>query len=216
MNVIVYVEGPSDKLAMEALLRPLLDEKQQKGVTILFREASKGDKKKSLLMKEPRRAANIIMNNPSAFIVIMPDLYPKNKAFRHTTVDELRNGILLQFEQALASRNRADDPRLRERFNVFCFKYDLEALLLAAENALKNRLGVNHLKVSWKIPVEDQDHDNPPKRIVEDLFESHGTPYVPTVDAPLVLGASNLQDITTRCPQCFKPFVEFLTGLHTG
>ena len=47
MKVIVYVEGPSDKLAMEALLKPLMDEKQDRGVGITFAEASGGDKKKS-------------------------------------------------------------------------------------------------------------------------------------------------------------------------
>jgi len=215
MKVIVYVEGPSDKLAMEALLKPLVDEKQEKGVTIAFAEASEGDRKKSLLMKEPRRAANIIMNDPRALVVILPDLYPKDKAFPHTTVDELSNGILRQFEQALATRHRDGDPRLKERFKVFCFKHDMEALLLAADKALNTRLGVNHLDVTWRLPVEDQDHDNPPKRIVENLFKSYGTHYVGTVDAPLVLGAANLQDIANRCPQCFKPFVEFLANLGT-
>ena len=34
MKVIVYVEGPSDKLAMEALLRPLLERKRGNGVSI--------------------------------------------------------------------------------------------------------------------------------------------------------------------------------------
>jgi len=89
----------------------------------------------------------------------------------------------------------------------------MEALLLAADKALKNRLGVNHLEVTWRIPVEDQDHDNPPKRIVENLFKSCRMHYVGTVDAPLVLGAASLQDIADRCRQCFKPFVEFLANL---
>jgi len=35
-KVIVYVEGPSDQAAMEALLAPLLQQKLQEGVVISF------------------------------------------------------------------------------------------------------------------------------------------------------------------------------------
>ena len=43
-EVIVYVEGRSDRLAMEVLLKPLLQQKIQKGVAIRFFEAPKGDR----------------------------------------------------------------------------------------------------------------------------------------------------------------------------
>jgi hypothetical protein len=99
---------------------------------------------------------------------------------------------------------------------VFCFKYDLEALILAAEEALKDRLGAKSLSVTWRIPVEDQNHNCPPKHIVEELFTKHGKRYQGTVDAPLILGASKYQDIAERCFQCFKPFVQFLASLFPG
>lgn len=35
-QVIVYVEGPSDKMAMESLLEPILDRAKQKGTFIRF------------------------------------------------------------------------------------------------------------------------------------------------------------------------------------
>ena len=107
-----------------------------------------------------------------------------------------------------------DDDRLKDRFRVFCFKYDLEVLILASEEALKTRLGIDHLEVTWQIPVEDQDHDQPPKKIVETLFKEYGIRYKGTADAPLILGQSNYLDIADKCPQCFKPFVDFLTSLR--
>ena len=45
MRVIVYVEGPSDKAAMNALLEPLLEQKRQEGISIEFFETPAGDRK---------------------------------------------------------------------------------------------------------------------------------------------------------------------------
>jgi len=213
-EVIVYVEGRSDKLGMEALLRALLQKKLQEGVVIKFSEAPKGDKKRSVLTKVPRKALEIILDKANAIVVAMPDLYPKDVGFEHETFDQLETGVLEEFNKALMNRRVADDIRIKDRFKVFCFKYDLEALILASEEALKSRLGVNRLDVTWRKPVEDQDHNHPPKRIVEKLFEKHGSRYQATVDAPLILGASDYKEIADKCAQCFKPFVEFLTNLQ--
>jgi hypothetical protein len=79
---------------------------------------------------------------------------------------------------------------------------------------LLNRLGVKSLNVTWRVPVEDQNHERPPKRIVEELFAKHAIRYQGTVDAPLILGASKYQEVADRCLQCFKPFVQFLVGLQ--
>jgi hypothetical protein len=213
MKVVVYVEGPSDRAAMLALLAPLLEQKKQEGISIDFFESPEGDKKASVLTKVPKRAAIIIRNDPSAIVVAMPDLYPKNKGFVHETFKELEAGILKNFADALQAKGRAIDARLRKRLKVFCFKHDLEALLLAAKEALGYRLGASSLKVTWKIPVEDQNHGRPPKRIVEELFAQYSKSYRDTVDAPVILGASKYQDIADQCPQCFKPFVQFLASL---
>lgn len=216
MRVLVYVEGPSDKAAMLALLAPLLEQKRKEGIAIDFFESPTGDKKASVLTKVPRKAANIILNDPQATVVAMPDLYPKDKVFPHETVDELVTGILKNFDNALQSKGRGADARLKERFKVFCFKHDLESLILAAEEGLKGRLGVRALDATWRVPVEDQNHERPPKRVVEEIFRKHGKRYQDTVDAPLVLSTSHYRDIADRCPQCFKPFVQFLTGLRSG
>lgn len=214
MKVIVYVEGMSDKFAMEALLAPLIEEKSCQGISIQFFEAPSGDKKESVLTKVPLRAVNIILNDPSAIVVAMPDLYPKNKGFPHETVEELTSGIIARFMNHLIYKCGNNAVQFENRFKVFCFKHDLEVLLLASVDALKERLGIDELEQSWVIPVEDQNHDNPPKRIVEQLFQKCGKYYKGTIDAPVILGSVNYRDIANLCEQCFKPFVEFLKELR--
>jgi hypothetical protein len=208
------MEGPSDKAAMRSMLEPLIEQKKQQGVTIEFFDSPNGDRKVVVLTKIPRKAVNIILNDPSAIVVAMPDLYPRNKAFPHETFEELASGILKNFDDALRTKTGNVDARLKERFRVFCFKHDLEALILASEESLKRRLETHSLRVTWRVPVEDQNHNHPPKRIVEDLFQQYGKRYKETVDAPLILAGSNYLEVADRCPQCFKPFVEFLQGLQ--
>jgi len=213
-KVIIYVEGPSDQAAMEALLEPLIEEKSREGVVITFSRALRGDRKRYILLEVPQRAVGIILSTPHSIVVAMPDLYPKNKGFKHETFDELEAGILRNFNSALQHKGVEDDSQVRERFRVFCFKHDLEALVLASKEALRKYFSIDRLEVTWKTPVEDQDHDNPPRQIVERLFKEHGQTYKTTDHAPLILGASDYRDIAEKCPQCFKPFVEFLSSLE--
>lgn len=210
MKIIIYVEGPSDKYAMETLLGPLVESRLQDGIAIEFFQAPPGDAKASVLTKVPKRAVNILINDPKSIVVAMPDLYPMNKAFAHETFAQLENGIVDGFEQALRLKG-IDDQRVTDRFRVFCFKHDLEALLLAVPDALARRLGVDSIAVSWTTPVEDQNHGRPPKRVVEQLYASYGKRYKDTVDAPLVLNAVNYEEVADQCYQCFRPFVDFLS-----
>jgi len=212
MRVVVYVEGISDKLALESLLRPLLMTKRNVGVTIDFFEAPPGDKKKSVMEKVPIKAVNILRNDHEAVVVALPDLYPMNKAFPHVSVQELSEGISRNFTRALEAKGIAD-ARIVERFHVFCLKHDLEALVLAAEESLCRRLGARHLVRNWVLPVENQNHDRPPKVVVEELFKEHGKRYVAKADAPHILSSASYTDIAARCPQCFAPFVKFIESI---
>lgn len=212
-SVMVYVEGPSDQAAMTALLRPLIERKAQTGIRIQFFEAPRGDKKESVMQKVPKRAALILANDPNAIVIAMPDLYPLNKALPHETPQQLYDVVQIEFNNALKERGLADDRRYLERFKTFCFKYDLEALVLAAEEALALRLDKETVTVTWRKPVEDQNNNHPPKTVVRELFEQHGTNYAETADAPLILGLSDYLHIADACQQCFKPFVEFLEQL---
>lgn len=212
MKVVVYDEGVSDKLALESLLRPLLMTKRNEGVAIDFFEAPPGDKKKSVMEKVPVRAANILLNDPQSVVVALPDLYPMNKGFPHVSAQELAEGVHRNFAHALKLKG-VTDTRVAARFHVFCLKHDLEVLLLAAEEALGSHLDVQHLVRSWVVPVEDQNHTNPPKVVVEELFHRHGRRYIETSDAPMILASVTYKDIAARCPQCFAPFVEFIESL---
>jgi hypothetical protein len=220
MRVIIYVEGSSDKNAMEALLVKLINKKSEQGVSIEFfpvkggNNDRGGDAKKELLLNAPIKAVNILCNNSYSIAIILPDLYPKNKGFPHETFQQLEAGIMKIFSQALQKKG-IQDERLKERFKVFCFKYEMEALILGAESALQSKLGVTSLAVTWTIPVEDQNHDRPPSKIVEQLFRDSGKGYKKTVDAKLILGNTSYQEIAEKCPQCFKPFVEFIEGIRT-
>jgi len=77
MRVIIYVEGASDKAALEALLAPLIAVKSQQGIGIEFfpvkgsRNERGGDAKKDLLTKVPIKAVNILKNNSSAIDFMM-------------------------------------------------------------------------------------------------------------------------------------------------
>lgn len=219
-KVEIYVEGPSDKLAMEALLRPLIEVKLQQGIKIEFiptkgkNNDRGGDAKKDLLTKIPIKTVNIISNIPNSIVVVIPDLYPKNKGFPHETLPQLEQGILQNFQQTLQSKG-INDHRFQERFKVFCFKHDLESLILAAESQLSSRIDVTQpqLPKTWTIPVEDQNHDIPPKKIVEEIFKKYGKSYKESVDAPIILANARYQEIAKLCPQAFKPFVQFLENL---
>jgi len=219
MYVVIYVEGISDKNAMELLLASLIAEKQELGIAIQFAcikgkdNQRGGDAKKDLLTKMPEKAVEFLRNQPGSIMVLMPDLYPKNKGFPHETFAELEAGIMERFSRALEAKGLADDSRFRERFKVFCFQHDLEVLILAAEEQLKKYLGVKSFKISWQIPVEEQNQDLPPKRIVERLFESCGRKYKELRDASSILKEVDYHTISDRCPQSFKPFINFLENL---
>jgi len=213
-KVIIYVEGPGDKLSMELLLETIIQKAASNGIAITFHEAPRGDKKKSLIEKIPKKAANILLNDNGSVVAVIPDLHPKDKVFPHKTYQELSIGIFDIFKKILIKKHPSHDKRLYQRFKIFCFKHDLEALLLAAHEQLSVRLTSDLIPVTWCIPVEDQNHNgNHPKKIIENLFKSYGQFYKDTYDAPIILGNAPLKTITTRCPECFKPFVDYLESL---
>jgi phenylpyruvate tautomerase PptA (4-oxalocrotonate tautomerase family) len=111
-SVAIYVEGKSDQSALTELLRPLIEKKQQDGVAIQFFEAPSGDRKESLMVKVPKRAAKILKNDPSAIVIAVPDLYPLNKGEAHTTPGELFTIMRREYEREAAKMGIGHDPRL--------------------------------------------------------------------------------------------------------
>lgn len=204
-EVFVYVEGPSDQLGMRELFAGVIEFAGQNGKKVDFYPLNG---KEPLLNKGPLRALNILRNKPDSYVFLVPDLYPANKPFPHTTFAELKGALHRKFSEE-AQRKGCDD-RLAERFFVHCFKYDLEALVLASEEPLLARLDKSAFSQHWAKPVENQNHGKPPKRIVEALFRDAGKKYKDTADVPWILGRSRHQDLVNKCQQNFKPFVEDL------
>ena len=148
---------------MKELFASLIMEKSAAGTSIQFFQSREGDKKKTLLTHTPRVAARTLKNKIGSIVAIVPDLYPPNKGFPHRTYDELRTGAEAVFIRECGRIASGSENELLARFKVFCFKHDLEVLLLASPEALKNHLRTESLKINWTSPAENQNHDVPPK-----------------------------------------------------
>ncbi len=207
-EVFVYLEGPSDQIGMRRLLSHPIEYAADKGNRVEFYFM---DGKEPLLKNGPKKAINILRNKPNSWVFLVPDLYPQNKPFKHSTYEELKKELEKIFGSELQRKNC--DERLKDRFLIHCFKYDLETLLLASDKALLKRLGTTKFTRTWTNPVEDQDHHRPPKRVVEDLFSDVGMKYKETADVPWILERSDHNDLKNKCPQNFKPFLEDLLNL---
>lgn len=194
MKAWVYVEGPSDKLALEALWRPWRNRLREKrhGLVVVPM-----DTKANLLKKLGPRAAEKLRDNDSDVVVGMPDLYPafEHAAFQHSDVASLK-----QLQQRLVRDALVSAPRLSRtkadhcmpRFLPAVFKHDFEMLLLAAKDALRNALRTTERLGDWRVPVEDQNFARPPKRVIEDLFRTKSVSRrssLETRDAPKILGS---------------------------
>jgi Domain of unknown function (DUF4276) len=216
VKVIVYVEGPSDKRALEALLKPIIDVARKRGVGISL---SPQNGKAPILNDVPRRAADHLEQHPGDWIFALPDLYPMayydGTPNEHHDFDQLARVLRAKFE-ARAAKIHLPAPA-RAHFRVHCLKHDLEVLLLAAPEQLRERLKTKDA-LRFRIPVEDQNDSRPPKRVVEDLFRKYRKKpdYVDTEDAVWVLERASLDAVVSACAQRFAPFVRELRGLAEG
>lgn len=204
-EIQIYVEGKSDKDVLAKLLEDVILAASKKGYCIVL---SPLEGKEPLIKKGPARAVNILLNKPNSYVFLLPDLYPQNIAFPHTTFEELKKQVEKHFVDELMAKKA--DNRLRKRFFVHCFKYDMEVLLLASENALLQFLAKATFSRKWKKPVEDQDHGRPPKRVIEELFKDSNKKYRDTKHAPRILENSDYKELAKTCSQNFKPFMNDL------
>lgn len=214
MKVLVYLEGKSDQRAMEALFHNKIENLKEKNIELTFIGLDPiGSNKTFLVTKIPQRAADIVATDPESIVVAIPDLYPYDCGCQHRSPEELFAFMQTTFCQALGAFDSIPHNS-RERFKVFCFKHDLEALVLAAHEKLSVFLpSTPQSWNTWRLPVEDQNNDEPPKRIVKKLFRECGIVYKESVDAHRILGAADCHTIAARCPQCFKPFVDYIETL---
>lgn len=218
MKVLVYVEGPSDRYGLEALLDPVISQGQQRGVGIRFLPLKD---KASILNDSARKAADHLSDHPDDWVFVLPDLYPMSvyngTPNAHHSFADLNQLLRGRFDAR--AHKVGLSPDAHARFRVHCLKHDLEALLLAAPDQLRRRLGTDDvLRGRWRNPVEDQNDDRPPKRVVEALFDQYRKKpkYTDTIDAPWILKQASLEAITAACPQRFGTFVTELRRLADG
>ena len=216
MKVIVYVEGPSDQKALQALLEPIIEAGRGRRVGISF---SPLGGKAPILHDVPRKAAEILAQSPNDWVFALPDLYPMasfDGSHPHRSFGQLE--ALLQERFASRADKTGLPVKARSHFRVHCLKHDLEALLLASPDELRRRLNTKDaLRGRWRSAVEDQNDTKPPKRVVEELFRQYRRKpdYIDTVDAVWILERASLRSVEPACPQ-FARFVRELRALAEG
>jgi hypothetical protein len=221
VRIYVFVEGPSDVLALYALWNGWLPRLGHAGHGIRVIPLST---KAEFLKKIGHRAAEKLADNPSDFVVGLPDLYPNAEY----TGDRFHKGVadLAAIQQSLVKKSleqdfqwttKESDRTSTDRFCASAFKHDSEMLLLASKAALRSHLRTDHNLGKWIHPVENQNQFKPPKRVVEDLFlQYRKTAYRDTKDAKAVLDrVSDMSQVLfddNRQVQCpvFKGVVDWI------
>ena len=229
MKVFVFVEGPADRGALDALWEDW--RARLRGQRHGIKAIPLGSKSKFFKHIGPR-AAEKIVNNDRDMVVGLPDLYPsapyETMVYRHDSLRDLQRVQSALVRDSLCSVYgvRADrTDTLMTRFFPTAFRYDMEMLLLAAEGRLHDYLGVQRQRPVWPNP-EDVNQQRPPKHVVQDLFRrGGGRAYRDTVHAPAVLRkVLDVREILYResgqvkCP-VFKRTVDWIgskTGLNCG
>jgi hypothetical protein len=217
VNVLVYVEGPADRIALETLLRDLRGEGQRRGIGVRFIPLGG---KASILNHVGAKAADHLASNPDDWVFALPDLYPMvafdSTENAHDCFEGMEAILRRRFAARCAKVGLSEDRH--PRFRIHCLKHDLEVLLLAAPDALRMRLGTRDaLKGRWRSVVEDQNDDQPPKRVVETLFNQYRRKrYIDTDDAPWILSKAVFAEVVEGCQQRFAPFVRELRAIVNG
>lgn len=223
MKVWVFVEGVSDRLALDALWAEWKTQLRQAGWGIHIIPL---DDKSRFFRKMGPRAAEKIVADVSDLAVGLPDLYPnhpyKGTLYEHADLPALKSVQKRLVQGGLRNAfGRADTADLMKRFFPCAMKHDLEVLLLAAKGSLRNRLKTTERLDHWRKPPEDQDQNQPPKRVVESLFQAKlQRSYQDTRDAAAILSNTTLRNVLfddrddVQCP-VFKSLVDWI-GTRTG
>ncbi len=164
------------------------------------------------MKKIPGTAVNILRNDSSYHVIVLPDLYPE---YGYPSFQQLKGFFISKFKESAKSKGISDINinSLLSRFHIYCLKYELEVLILAQPEHLKKYLKLKSIKTKWKSPVKEQNHKNPPSRIVEKVFQEANKKYIKNIDAEMILSNQHYQQLADICVECFKPFVEFLESV---
>jgi len=223
MKVYIYVEGESDKLGLQTLWTNWRKQLRAAGHGI---EIIPLTNKSQYFRKIGPRAAEKLCANNEDIVIGLPDLYP-NQPYARTRFEHSNMAQLMSIQKREVSNalqgvfgvNRPQVRQLLERFLPSALKHDFEMLLLAAKDQLRSFLGTSDRLGNWHNPVEDQNQNHPPKRIIEELFMTKSRTrhaYRDTRDASAVL--QNVTDIKTiiyseanqiKCP-VFKALLDWI------
>jgi hypothetical protein len=227
VKVWVYVEGESDRLALHALWQSWRNALHLKGWGL---QVVPLDTKQKFLCKIGPRAAEKLAGDGRDLVVGLPDLYPNapyaNTELKHDTPDELGRLQRVAVESSLKKVHGIHGEGLSsamERFLPSALKHDMEMLLLAARQRLREVLKTSDRLGNWRTPVEDQNQNMPPKKVVQELFltkSPNKEAYKETRHAPAVL--ERVEDIrellfVDGLPNCpvFKEAMDWI-GQRTG
>lgn len=218
MKVWVFVEGPSDQLALETLWAEWLQRLHPKGWGI---KVIPLESKARFLKKVGPHAALKLVEDPRGLVVGLPDLHP-NRGFsveyQHAGVQDLCALQRRLVKQSLEQTFGQTHTDMLDRFHPSSFKHDAEMLLLASHEALRAHLGAN-TDLGKRRKPEDQNQGQPPKRVVETLYRTYRRrAYRETVDMAAVLRkVSSIRNIVysphgqVQCP-VFKSAMDWIAG----
>jgi hypothetical protein len=192
MRVYVFVEGAADRQALEVLWQGWRERLRAVGWGVAVIPL---DDKSRVLRKIGHRAAEKLVASQQDLVVGLPDLYPiaqyRGTEYGHENLcqlQEIQKGRVTDALRSIYGKSAGDMDGLMRRFLPSALKHDLEMLLLAARNELRAYLRTPDHLGSWRHPVEDQNQQQPPKHIVEELFRTQrGWHYRDTIHAPAVM-----------------------------
>lgn len=192
MKVWVFVEGESDRIALNPLWASWQTRLSRSGWGIQIIPL---DDKSKFFRKIGPHAAEKIVNDDHDLVVGLPDLYPNGEyshtKFKHDDLSELKSvqtRLVQDSLQKVFNLSPKNAGSTMARFFPSALKHDLESLLLAAIDELRQVLGTKEMLGKWQHPVEDQNQQRPPKYIVEELFRTKkGRAYRDTMHAKVVL-----------------------------
>lgn len=224
MKVWVYVEGPSDCNALNALWVRWRENLKNAGWGIQIKPIGNSGKsnKSKFFDKIGWRAIEKLEADSRNLVVGLPDFYPNqpyaNGPNKHDTWQELCDVQSRIVRRVL--KQEGFDESFMERFYPSALKHDLEMLLLAAREQLRSHLETRDQLVNrWRYPVEEQNQNQPPKRVVEELYLKYKKrAYRDTTDAPAVLRSVNdlgqilyFNNGQLNCP-VFKDMLDWVSG----
>ena len=176
MKVWVFVEGESDRIALNSLWASWQTRLGKKGWGIQIHPL---DDKSRYFGKIGHRAAEKMVNDEHDLVVGLPDLYPNgaysHTEFKHDDLSELKSvqtRLVRDALQTVFNLTQKNAEATLARFFPSALKHDLEVLLLAAVDELRQALGTEETLGKWRHPVEDQNQQKPPKYVVEELFRT--------------------------------------------